>query len=1151
MNSIGIRNILLANLLMTAAALAQDTGVITGTVRDHSGAVVPGANITVTSVEQGAAFRTTSNAEGEYLIAALRAGRYNLSVATPDFKPFEVKDIVLRIAEKTRVDVTLELGDVKSAVTVEGAGIAQVETESSELAGTVTGKEISQTVLNGRNFVQLITLVPGVSNQSGQDEAAVGVYGNVSMSVNGGRTEYNNWEIDGGENMDNGSNTTLNVYPNIDAIAEVKVLTSNYGAQYGRNGSGTVQTITKSGTKDFHGDLFEFFRNDDLNARNAFLTTNPEYKKNDFGYTIGGPVFIPKVYNTGKDKTFFFWSEEWRKEVVPGQNFNLNVPSTAERTGNFNDVCPGPDCPVNPATGAPFPNNQVPVDPNAQAIVNALIPAPNAAGNSYVAAPATPTNWREELVRVDQNFSDNLRLFARFIHDSWNTVTPTTLWAADPTVSFPNVETGFIGPGMSGVLHMTTSISPTLLNEATFSYTADHVNLSAIGNVQRPSGMTMTGLFANGFGGVLPAISLCCNSSYNTGGGWGEDPGYFPWNNANPTYTYRDQVAKNIGGHNLFMGFDFTARQKNEVVGSADTEGILTFSTSSSVTTGNAFADLLTGQIASYQQWNQRLKYYNRAKSFEPYFQDDWHVNRRLTLNLGLRLSLFGTYREKYQQAYNFEPGGYSASGSPSIDVDGSVTGQAGALIPGVGSAFDGIVRCGASGSPAGCMKGHLFNPAPRVGFAWDLFGDGRTALRGGYGIFYEMTNGNEGNTESLEGSPPGVLNPTQYNISGYTSIGGQSLLFPLNPTSIPTHVNWPYVQQWHLDIERQVMRDTVATVSYVGNKGTHLTLERDINQLQPLAANANPYKPGQTISAADCASVSGAGTPGVSSVVNGQTITGQAATNLSVACGNNSNPDRPFYGFGNITSLEDGANSSYNAMQVALRRTAAHFQFNLAYTWSHSIDDSSDRYDSTFLDSYDLARSRADSNFDQRQILNFNWVYDVPSFAHGALYRIVDGWQISGLATWQTGTPFSVLNGVYTDNAGVGDGISSGSFVDVAGNPYQNVPAGMMYNPAAFALPTGLTFGNAGRNILRNPSRTNVDMGLFKHFPITEGRYVEFRAEGFNVVNHTELNVLNPSGNNAAITLTCATGADCPGFLVPFAAHNARILQLALKLIF
>ncbi len=293
-------NCVVACLLMTAAAVAQDSGAITGTVRDNSGAVIPNAEVIVTDVAQGTIHRTTTNGDGDYLAPALPAATYSVRINAGGFRPYEAKDIVLRAAQKTRVDASLDVGDVKEAVTVQAEGVAQVETESSELAGTVTGKEISQIVLNGRNFAQLVTLIPGVSNQSGQDEAAVGVYGNVSMSINGGRTEYNNWEIDGGENMDNGSNTTLNVYPNIDAIAEVRVLTSNYGAQYGRNGSGTVETVTKSGTKDFHGDLFEFFRNDDLNARNPFENSRPEYRKNDFGYTIGGPRVDTEALQPGQ-----------------------------------------------------------------------------------------------------------------------------------------------------------------------------------------------------------------------------------------------------------------------------------------------------------------------------------------------------------------------------------------------------------------------------------------------------------------------------------------------------------------------------------------------------------------------------------------------------------------------------------------------------------------------------------------------------------------------------------------------------------------------------------------------------------------------------------------------------------------------------------
>ncbi len=302
----------IALLALASSCWAQE-GSLTGSVRDSSGAVIPNATVTVTSVQQGFVQTVTTNANGDYLVPGLLAGTYDINVKAQGFQQQLIKDVVLRVAEKARADATLTPGQVNTEVTVAGTSVAQVQTESAELSGVVTNKQIDQLVLNGRNFTQLVTLVPGVSNQTNQDEGTVGVYGSVAFSVNGGRTEYNNWELDGGDNMDNGSNSTLNAYPNVDAVAEFKVLTSNYGAQYGRNGSATVETITKSGTKDFHGDLFEFVRNDAFNARNFFQATRPEYKKNDFGYTIGGPVFIPKLYNTSRQKTFFFFSEEWRR----------------------------------------------------------------------------------------------------------------------------------------------------------------------------------------------------------------------------------------------------------------------------------------------------------------------------------------------------------------------------------------------------------------------------------------------------------------------------------------------------------------------------------------------------------------------------------------------------------------------------------------------------------------------------------------------------------------------------------------------------------------------------------------------------------------------------------------------------------------------
>src|SRR5438445_5493603 len=336
---------LIIAMALPLASHAQDTGYISGTVTDKSGAAVVSAEVVITNTAGSLTRTTTTNSDGAYVVAGLPGGTYNLVVTAKGFQKYSATKVVLDLAQKIRVDVQLTVGAVTEVVEVTGESVAQVETQSSALTATVTGKQIDHLVLNGRNFTQLVNLAPGVVSQTGQDDAKVGVYGNVAYSMNGGRTEYNNWELDGGDNMDNGSNATLNVYPNPEAIAEFKVLTSNYGAQYGRNGSGTVEVETKSGGTTFHGSAFEYLRNDFFNARSWEQGANPAepkapYKKHDSGYTIGGPVFIPNHYNANKKKTFFFWSEEWRREKNPHTTGAVNVPSDAERNGNFGDLCP-------------------------------------------------------------------------------------------------------------------------------------------------------------------------------------------------------------------------------------------------------------------------------------------------------------------------------------------------------------------------------------------------------------------------------------------------------------------------------------------------------------------------------------------------------------------------------------------------------------------------------------------------------------------------------------------------------------------------------------------------------------------------------------------------------------------------------------------
>jgi hypothetical protein len=1180
-----------------ATAWAQDTASLTGTVTDPSGASVPNAQIAVKNAEQGISRSGTSNSSGDYLFASLPIGSYDLTVTAKGFKKYEAKGIVLEIAEKARVNVALEVGTISTEVIVQGAEVAQVETQSSDLGGTVTGKEISQLELNGRDFKQLVTLVPGVSNQTGADEGGVGVTANNSFSINGGRVEYNNWELDGGDNLDNGSNNTLNVTPSIDAIGEVKVLTSNYGAQYGKNGSGTIEVETKSGTNRFHGDAYEFVRNDIFNSP-AWDQAGvaPPYKKNDFGYTVGGPVYIPGGYNQGKTKTFFFWSQEWRRDRVP-YTFNQLVPSVAERGGDFTDQCPNADpnigladCPIVPGytlSSGPLsgytPNLNVvptynPNDPNVQALLS-LISLPTQNGNLYYDITSQPTNWREELVKIDHNVTNNERLTVRYIYDSWDTVQQIPLWTN--TGNFPTIQTAFKGPGVSLVTRLASNISPTLLNEFVFSYTTDHINLVDTGNWQRPSATSFGSLFPGADRGVMPGINLVDpGGAY---GNFGEDAGYIPNGpyNSNPTYGFKDNVSKLAGKHNLQIGAYFQAVQKNELGGelaAGSYPGYITFNPSiATTTTGNPFADLLLGNIAAFGQQNATIKYYNRYKIVEPYFNDDWHITSRLTLNLGLRLSLYGTYREKQHQAFNFDPAHYvqgQTTVDPNSDIVSNLTADNG--VPSVTDLPNGIVQCGVTpGVPVGCMKGHLFNPAPRVGFAFDPKGDGRMAIRGGYGIFFEHGNGNEANSESLENSPPLAYAAQQDNIVGYPNIGvtgSAAPQFPLGVTSIPTQAQFPYVQQWHFDIQRELIHNTVATVSYVGSKGTHLTRQTDLNQLRPTPALQNPYTQGQTYTGNECGqdpdsysvpqmatTPSGVLVPYVAGVSGGPPS--GPAVNVAVAEGcvpAGADPFRPYPGYGDIAYLQTASSSNYNALQVAVRRSAGGLELNFAYTYSHSIDDSSDRFDGSFTDTYNPSANRASSNFDQRHVLNFGYVWDIPLFkTRGLSHTLLGGWQYSGITTFSTGSPFSVL--FDTDNAGVGNGIGSSSYADKVGNPRADVVQApqpgfgrVFYNANAYATPTALTFGDSGRNSLSNPDFINFDMALFKHFAIKESAAIEFRAEGFNVFNHTEWDpIAGQAGAGANINGSSTNTFGSTGFLYAAGVHEARILQFALKILF
>ncbi len=1191
-------NLLLLPLLSIAAlsTYAQVSGSITGTVSDSTGAVVSGASVVVLAPETGIRHQAITNTDGEYLVANLKEGAYTVTVKATGFKTFIAKDVVLRVAEHIRRDAKLTVGETSAEVVVQGSAAGAIEEQSSELSTTIDAAQISQLVLNGRDFAQLVMLSPGVSDQTGQDEGTVGPAGSVSYAINGGRNEYNNWEIDGGDVMDSGSMANLNIYPSIDALEQVQVLTSSYDAEYGRSGSGTIEAVTKSGANAFHGEAFEFVRNQMFNARNYFNAPGEAlapYKKNDFGYLVGGPI--------KRNKLFFFWSQEFRREEVPGF-YQYILPTVAEREGDFSAVCPKsgtfiraydpsqpnepiyPDCPAysSDANGnwIPFPRNNIAsyIDrTNADALLT-VIPTPNVSSatnssgyNFELPAPA-PTDFHEELIKIDNEITDHLHGSIRFIHDSWQQrYFESSPWSNSSIPGIPGQETG---PGVSLVANLNWTRGSALTNQFMFGYGANHLTLTNTTSAANlPPGMTMTGLFNNGFGGKIPAVSVNGGTTY-----WGftQDAGPLPFRNSNPTYSYRDTFARLLKRHTLKTGFYFTANQKNEDA-EVETQGTLGFNSTGNAafttpggnTTGNSFADMLVGDVRSFGQANAEPKYYLRFKILEPFVQDDWHVTSKLTLNMGLRMSMFGLYKERYGQAYNFDPAHFNAADMPTVSQnDGSLIFTGGESI----KSLSGIVHCGYGGIAVGCMTGHLWNPAPRVGFALDPFGKGKTALRGAYGIFYEHTNGNEANAESTEGQPPLVLQPYQFGIHGYTHIGGGEY-FPLYVQSIPTKVTWPYMQQYHFDIQQEIARNTLVTVSYVGSRGTHLTSQNDLNQLHDLDQAQNPFPMNQPLTGDICNNLT------VDGSENGTPLVGDPLLHTNIACGN-VDPDQfreNFSGWDTVQGIGLNASSSYNALQVSGRRQAQDLEVSTAYTYSHSIDNSSDRYDSNFVDTYNLRGNRASSNFDQRHIFNMTYIWHLPFFAHSGqrTRSMLGGWEWSGITLFQSGEPFSITNGVFYDNAGVANGSGSGSYVDFApgvskthingSREVSGITGPLLFNPAAIIAPRALTYGDSARNSFNLPHRTQFDMGLFKQFALLREWALQIRAEGFNVFNHTQFDGVNsspgcflPYGNQeySAGASDCVYGAsdgsvDSQGLFHPNSVHNPRILQFGAKFIF
>jgi len=1121
--SVSLLALLLAGFIAPLTSAQDITGSIVGLVKDSGGAAVAGAMVTIKNTDKNVVVRTViTNGEGAYSAPLLLTGHYAVTIEAPNFKKFSRTNIELNVNDRLTVDATLEVGQVTEVVEV-GSSPLQVELQTATQSGLISGAEVRELPLNNRNYLQLLTLMPGVSSGV-SDQLYIGVtnpFGQsntVSFAVNGGRNSENNYTIDGADNIDRGSNLTLLNYPSVDAIAEVKVLRNHYSAEYGRDAAGQVNVVTKSGGSQFHGGAYEFFRNNVLNA-GAFLDNRdhpkgldsdgkairPPLRYNNFGYTIGGPVWIPKVYNEGKNKTFFFFSQEYRR-VITYSNFLATVPTAGERQGIFaTPVCVA----VSGGKCAQSTTQITNIDPTAAAYIKDIyskIPLPNSGTNTLNSSVRSAFNNRQELLRIDHNFSEKFTVAVRYLNDTIPTEEPGGLFTGNLLPGVATTETR--SPGRSWLVRSVQTITPSLINEIGYAYSYGAI-------ISRNAGLNKK-VNSPDINPTLPfATTLDRAPSLNLGvGGYSAVTGFGPYDDFNRNHNIYDNVTKALGKQTLKFGFSFHRYQKTENAG-GNNVGTFSFDIGNSTTrpTGTtaaqqSWANFLLGNVATFTQDSLDFTPDVRAKQIEFYFQDDFRVRPNLTLNLGVRYSLFRQPYDNKGNLTNFDPNLYDPSKAFQIDANGN-------RVPGTGDPLNGLVLADKN-SPFGNKVTPESNKdfAPVIGFAWDPFKDGKTAVRGGYGISYDTTL--FGVVEqNIFANPPLIssVNISNTNFANPGSVVANIAVAPLNLHGVPSDPHTPYVQQWSLDAQREVAKGLILDVGYFGSKGTHLLGIVDLNLLPPGLAFASGVTPGSITS----------------------TNTGKLLNGL-----------RPYKGYVAINSLENWFNSNYNSLQVsAEKRFSGASLIKLAYTWSHNLTDNQSDRSNAPQNPYDFKADYGPASLDRRQVLTVNYVYELPFFRkqEGVAGHILGGWELSGITTYASGTPLTVTTGS-VDPAGQGflGASASGPRPDMIADPNANAPHtfAKWFNTSAFVnVPAdGARTGDSGRGVVLGPGYGRWDLGLARTIKVHEDINFQFRAEMFNIFNHT--NPLN--------VITALTDAR---FGQVTSTRDPRLVQFGLKLNF
>jgi hypothetical protein len=1097
------------------SAAQELAATLSGTVTDSTGAVIPHATVTVTQNGLNGAQRVvTSDDSGNYVVTNLTAGTYTVSVASNGFANYEAKNVVLNVAEKRGMNVQLKPGAASATVTVEANTVA-VDTETAAQAGTITGEQIEGLELAGRNFQQLVTLQPGVVNQMGDETGA----GNTAMSVNGARTTANNWTIDGADINDSGSNGTVINAPNVDAIQEFTLQRGNYDAGYGRSGGGQILVATKSGTSAFHGDAYEFVRNTALDSNEWFNkrsqvangepNKNPVNHHNVYGFTIGGPVFIPKFYNTEKNKTFFFYSEEWRKQSTPGGD---SMPAATQDMlngrikGNFTGApegCANYDAPSDTTT---ISSNCYSANSKVY-LTNVFDKYPANDGANYTFAYSAQNNFRDDIVRVDHYFNDKIHFYARYMNDDMPVDAPEGLWAGS---NYPGlVDTMVNSPGKNVVGNLTWAINPRVVNEFEFVW-SQGTYFSAIKSGQFATSSSVNSSLTNQWEpdpyGKVPAIGITGVTGFNAGSS--------PWNERNLDRTYFDNLAINFGKHTLRAGFQIQQMVKTE--NAVNGEPNFSF---------NSWGDFLLGNVSSFTQTLPDIIPDLHFTNSEIYAQDDWKVSQRLTLNLGLRWSRLPSVTDVKNTLSNFDPDYYSAKLSPKINTNSAYTDpNAGNFLP--GQSVDGMELLPAtytngiifpkgaacanaqaiapmvSCSPFGAYVNPNYNAnfAPRLGFAYNLDGKGQTVVRGGFGIFYDrVLNGIW--EQNAFGNPPlaqrtTIVNGAFDNIKGgatSVSYGPNGITATGNPTfKVPNYANY------NLSVQRQIIPSTVLEVAYVGNQARHLLGQYDENQ------------------------------PRVSD-------------RLAIGKTTSVNAIRPFQGYAGINSRAPFFSNNYNSLQVSIEHRSHGLQAGVAYTYSKDLSTQSTDRSETATNSYDFSMDYGPSTYNTPQIFSANYVYDLPWFKgqQGFQGHVLGGWQVSGITQFVSGSNFSLSqprDPWDPDGKNVGIGLGA-TRPDQIAPVHMSKTVGQWFSTDSFA-PAVDHFGSEGKGSLVGPGFNNWDLAAIKNFKIVERVNFQLRGEFFNAFNHESFSTIDSStadGSFGEVT----------------AGHSPRRIQLGAKLSF